>query len=184
VGLEFRDGRLLYNGGDGTRWNQVAMVRGVDVGMPATSNTVECLNGHLNGVAPRHGTFLGSLHRVAEMFTVWIEHFGSCWQHNMVYEVHGAGDRHRRVHPDQMAKEMILFGTEAARCLCGEAILAGQMYRYNIPCGHRVAHWRRDPRDPWERDGGVMPPDHRAGSFRTIGLAAVNRWLSCEFTVE
>jgi hypothetical protein len=29
-----------------------------------------------------------------------------------------------------------------------------------------------------------MPPDHRASSFRTIGLAAVNQWLSCEFTVE
>jgi hypothetical protein len=29
-----------------------------------------------------------------------------------------------------------------------------------------------------------MPPDRRASSFRTIGLVAVNQWLSCAFTVE
>jgi hypothetical protein len=30
----------------------------------------------------------------------------------------------------------------------------------------------------------VVPPDHRASSFRAMGLAAVDQWLSCEFTVE
>jgi hypothetical protein len=79
VGLEFQNGRLLYNNGDETRWNQVAMVRRIDARMPATSNTVECLNGHLNAVAPRHDTSWGSLHRIAEMFTMRIERFGSRW---------------------------------------------------------------------------------------------------------
>jgi hypothetical protein len=140
VGLEFQNGRLLYNDGDGTRWNQVAMVRRIDTRMPATSNTIECLNSHLNGVTPRHNTFWGSLHRIAEMFTMRIEHFESCWRHNMVYEGHKAGNRYRHVHPDQMTKEMIFFETEATHCLCGETILGSQMYRYNSPCSHRVAH--------------------------------------------
>jgi hypothetical protein len=140
VGLEFQNGRLLYNDGDETHWNQVAMVGRIHARVPATSNTVGCPNGHLNAVAPRHDTFWGSLHRIAEVFTMRIEPFGSCWQHNMVYEVHRAGNRYRHVHPDQMTKEVIFFGAGAARCSCGETILAGQMYRYNIPCSHRVAH--------------------------------------------
>jgi hypothetical protein len=107
VGLEFQNGRLLHNDGDGTRWNQVAMVRRTDTRIPATSNTVECLNGHLNGVTPGHNMFSGSLHRVAEMLTMRIEHFESCWRHSMVYEAHKAGNRHRHVHPDQMTREMI-----------------------------------------------------------------------------
>jgi hypothetical protein len=57
VGFQFQDGRLMYNDGDGTRWDQVAMVRRIGTRMPATSNTVECFNGHLNGLTPRHNTF-------------------------------------------------------------------------------------------------------------------------------
>jgi hypothetical protein len=57
VGLQFQDGRLLYNDGDGTRWNQVAMVGRIDTHMPTTSNTIECVNRHFNDVMPRHDTF-------------------------------------------------------------------------------------------------------------------------------
>jgi hypothetical protein len=184
VGFQSQDGRLFYNDGDGTRWNQMAMVRRIDTCMPAISNTTECLDGHLNGTTPHRGPFWGSLHRIAEMFTKRIECFGSCLQHNLTYEAHKAGNCCRHVHPDQVREEEIFFGTGATECLCGEAILGSQMYRYNIPCSHRVAHWCRDSRDPRDGAGGVMPPDHRASALRAIGLVAVRQWLSCRLTVE
>jgi hypothetical protein len=59
----------MYDDGDGTRWNQVAIMRRIDTHMPVTSNTIECLNSHPNGITPRHNTFWGLLHRIAEMFT-------------------------------------------------------------------------------------------------------------------
>jgi hypothetical protein len=184
VGLEFQDGQLIYNDGDGTRWNQVAMVGRIGTCMPATSNTIECLNGYLNGVTPRHNTFWGSLHRIAEMFTMRIERFECCWRHNMTYEAHKAANRYRNVQSDQMRKEMIFFETDATECLCGETIFGSQMYRCDIPCSHRIAHWRCDPRHPRDRDGGDTPPEDRPGSLPTIALVAVDQWLSCQLTVE
>jgi hypothetical protein len=79
VGLLFDGTSVQYPEPGRTRWRQVSMLERTDTRMPTTSNTIECLNGHLNGKTPRHNQFWGSLHRLRLMITQRIKHFLVVW---------------------------------------------------------------------------------------------------------
>lgn len=185
VGLRFSEDRLIYADSDGKRWSQVAMIGRLGTRMPTTSNTIESLNGRLNEDTPRHNTFWGSLHRLAEMFTRKIGRFEECCRHNMRYEIGKARRRFRNVTGQRMTREMAFFETQATTCLCGETVLGSMMYRLDIVCSHRIAHWHRDSReDLRRREGGPIPPDNRPMPSRIFALIAVRSWPDCRITVE
>jgi hypothetical protein len=175
---------MFFTDNNANRWNQVAMMGRIGTRMPSTSNTIECLNGHLNELTPRKNCFWGSLHRLAEMFTRKIESFEYCWRHNLRYEIHKARRRYRSIPDDRMAREITFFQTAPTRCMCGETVLACGMFRIDILCSHRIAHWHHDPQAPMERYGGAIAPEHWPISPRTAPLVCSDHWNSCQVTVE
>jgi hypothetical protein len=48
VGLVFTGTEIIYAEQNRTSWKQVSMLERVDTQMSTTSNTIECLNGHLS----------------------------------------------------------------------------------------------------------------------------------------
>jgi hypothetical protein len=144
VGLFYRNGTLLPTDADATRWKQVSMLERLDTNMPTTSNTIESLNGRLNGKTPRFNCFWGSLHRLREAIIHKTDRFHSCLWHNMGYEKRKATRRFENLPPNRMTRELAFFHTGGPEgCLCGETAFARTLYRADFFCSHRLALWSR-----------------------------------------
>jgi hypothetical protein len=115
---------------DQQRWSQVSMLERVGTTMPSTTNTIECLNGHMNEATPRNNTFWGSLHRIAWIFTRKIDSFPICVQHNLRNERRQIYKQLGSTSVARMQREVQFFGTTADSCRCGQTILAAQMIRW------------------------------------------------------
>jgi hypothetical protein len=172
VGLVMHNGEIRCEDPEGIRWSQVSMLERIGTNMPSTSNTIECMNGHLNGKTPRHNCFWGSQHRLAETFTHKIDNFTLCVIHNAKYEFRKVDRRAGLVSDVQMTAELVFFQTDEDHCLCGETVFTTSMYRVDVHCSHRVVFWRRNLRaiaqarqalPPGERGRipipGFLPPE-------------------------
>jgi hypothetical protein len=139
VGLVFNGISIRYAEPHRARWRQVSMLERFDTKMPTTSNTIECLNGHLNERTPRFNTFWGSLHRLRELIIQRIDNFHNCLVHNMRYEQRKARRRCRCLPAARMRRELGFFCTTSDQWRCGETRFACELYRADIPCSHRLA---------------------------------------------
>jgi hypothetical protein len=102
----------------------------------------------------------------------------------MRYETQKARRHFHCVPDERMTREMIYYETSATTCLCGETVFGSAMYRTDIICSHRMAHWYRDPRHPSCREGGMIPPDKRAIPRQTYALIMAPEWSECVLTVD
>jgi hypothetical protein len=143
VGLVMHDGQICCEDEEAIRWRQVSMLARVDTNMPSTSNTIECMNGHLNENTPRNNAFWPSQGRLVAIFTHKIENFTHCVIHNAKYEFRKVDRRARFVPEAQMTCELEFFQTSVDHCLCGETVFTTNMYRVDVHCSHRVVFWRQ-----------------------------------------
>jgi hypothetical protein len=82
VGLLFVNGEIVCMDQEHEQWNQVSMLARVGTKMPSMSNTIEWLNGRLNGKTPRFHAFGGSLHRIHEVIMQKIKSSTDCMRHS------------------------------------------------------------------------------------------------------
>jgi hypothetical protein len=166
VGLQFINGDFVYTDPFKTRWNQVSMLARVGTRMPSTSNTIESLNGRLNGRTPRYNCFWGSMHRLREAIMKKTESFIFSVRHNLNYETRKAQRRSEHVPAGRMQREMQFFWTSERACLCGETVLASEMHRRDVRCSHRLAYWRL--RHAGER---FVPTEGHPGPIQPLNLS-------------
>jgi hypothetical protein len=137
VGMAFLDGQVeIVNH---SQWRHVSMLERAGTKMPATSNAIESLNSHLNGITRRSNAFWGSLTRLANITLRKWEGFHRCLLHNFHYECRKAVRRHTAIATDQMDRELAFFQTNDVACLSGGVKLAWDMYRILVPCSHQFA---------------------------------------------
>jgi hypothetical protein len=80
------NGEICYEEPDGIRWRQVSMLERLGPNMPPTSNTIACMNGHVNEDTPCDNTFWASQHRPTGAITQKIDNFTHCAIDNAEYE--------------------------------------------------------------------------------------------------
>jgi hypothetical protein len=114
VGLKFLDGSIQIVNLD--RWGQVSMLERRGTRMPATSNAIESLKGHLNRVTPRSNRLWGSLIRLADACLRKDQTFHHSLKHNHRYECRKSLRRQYTVAENQMASEIAFFGTIDVIC--------------------------------------------------------------------
>jgi hypothetical protein len=137
VGLGFGEGRLKVI--DGARWGQVSMVGQRETKMPATTNTIESFNGHLNAGTPRFNTFWASMHRLADLIEHKTHRCEQCRAHNYSHVCRRAGLRAYQIPQSRMREEQAFFETTPEHCLGGETVRESEMYGFPIPCSHQVS---------------------------------------------
>lgn len=115
------------------------MIERLGTRMPSTSNALESLHGHLNGLTPRLNLFWGSLLRLGEAIVRKTASFRRCFVHNYRYECRRVAKRLSGIGSARMAREVAFFGASATQCLCGETVFAREMYRADLLCSHRLA---------------------------------------------
>jgi hypothetical protein len=113
-------GEICCEDPDGIRWRQVSILERVGTNMPSTSDTIECMNGHLNEDTLRHNTFWVSQHRWTEAMAQKIGNFTHCVIHNTEYEFRKVGRRAAAVSEEQMTAELEYL----RRSICGCSALA------------------------------------------------------------
>jgi hypothetical protein len=107
VGMAFLDGQVeIVNH---SRWRQVSMLERVGTKMPATSNAIGSLNGHINGITPTSNAFWRSFTRLANIILRKWEGFHRCLLHNFHYECRKPVRRHAAITTDQMDRELAFF---------------------------------------------------------------------------
>jgi hypothetical protein len=117
VGMAFLDGQVeIVNH---SRWRQVSMLERVGTKMPATSNVIESLNGHLNGITQRSNAFSGSLTRLANITLRKWEGFRRCLLHHFHYECRKAVRSQAAIATDQMDCELAFFRRMMSRVCAG-----------------------------------------------------------------
>jgi hypothetical protein len=168
AGLVMREDRIDYEDPQETRWRQVSMLARLDTNMPSTSNTIECLNGHMNESTPRNNTFWGSLHRISDIFDSKIRNFVQCVRHNHRHQRRRVWKRVRALPTDRMLREIDYFESRPEFCSCGETRFACRMYRVDVPCSHRVflLEQRPLPDRPLAVRPGLEEPELQVGPLR------------------
>jgi hypothetical protein len=157
VCLLFVNGEMIDVDQEHKRWNQASMLARVGTTMVSRSNTIESLNGRLNGKMLRFNAFWGSVHRLREAIVQTIENFADYTRRNHKYERRGAQHRFISVPWARMDREIAFFLTTNDTCLCGETVLATEMDRVDCPCNHRFQIYCRNHLGV-DRPGGAHNP--------------------------
>jgi hypothetical protein len=175
VGRNFSNSVITLTDPEQKKWKQVSMLERVGTRMPTTSNTIESLNGRLNGKTPRFNSFSGSLHRLREAIMKKTENYFFAVNHNLHHEMERVSRRAHNVGPVRMQDEIEFFRTVEQSCLCGQTVFTSAMYGMDILCSHRIKHWV-------QRHSALTPPPVSPPGI--TDLRVVMPWTSCELKVE
>jgi hypothetical protein len=183
LGLSFITGEIIYMGQEHKRRNQVSMLARVDTKMPSTLNTTESLDGRLNIKMARFDAFWGPLHRLREAITQKIENFTHCMRHNHKHEGHRAQHCFISAPWARMDREIAFFLTTDDTCLCGETVLATEMYRVNCPCRHRFGAYCQNHLGVDRPERARNPRGPSVPHLPQMVLRVIQDWTQCEFRI-
>jgi hypothetical protein len=112
--------------------------------MPATTNSVESMNGQMNEKTPKRNSFWRSMFSIVGMMFQKTQLFRQHTLQNFNDALKPARKRTRRGPIDIMTAECQYFTSSAEKCEYSDTRLQSKMFRVQIPCSHQFALRYRD----------------------------------------